>query len=701
MNNQTFKPENQTICDLFLCNAIYTIPNYQRQYSWDTEKLDDLWNDLYDSYTNSPEDNYFLGSIVVIDDGRGRHELVDGQQRITTLMILFNVLVKTFPDINKNCTDILKGDLEKINKLIYFDSSNNRLLLQVDPNYNTEFNNIIISAQNYSKLEYPSQAKMKKDEPKYKFINTAKYFYDKFVQLYEEEGETGLDAFVNYILFKTNIIKIICTNQSFAIKLFLVLNDRGMELSVSDIIKSYILDKYDSNDIDYENKKLVFNANWKNIENICNEHEIKIDEFMVYYEYYKLKSNPKKQVTDELRKIIQSSEVTQLVNELKTFADNMDSIHKSTDSVIYSLRYIPWKAYVMTAMISAYQVNYPNKKELFEVMRRFFYISWISGKTLNGIKQTSFNLIAAIIDLKPIDEIKDMLNKFIIEKHLIRDAYQNLDGDNVYTDNYLKALLLSVEYDIREETNTAFYEIDNNIHIDHILPQKFFNKIEEWQNIADVETAKKYIGKLGNMALLLGKKNEEALNFGFETKMEIYTGNDKGKSGKTSFDTTQEIIDEYNQGDTEWDVDHIEARQEYLMEEIENLLGLNRSMIDLQPEEEPKINQIHKWIYNNNYFTNKDLVLNLIIDYIKEKNIQDFDSIPEEIRNFKMHWHELIRNNALDGYDYTEIEINNMKLFIRSICLTNNTIKFIKMLKNYFDFEVVSVESNKFTKENI
>ena len=183
MNNQTFKPENQTICDLFLCNAIYTIPNYQRQYSWDTEKLDDLWNDLYDSFINSPSDNYFLGSIVVIDDGKGKHELVDGQQRITTLMIMFNVLAHTFPDINKNCHEILKGDLEKINKLIYFDSSNNRLLLQVDPNYNTEFNNIIIKENDYSKFDYPSQANMKKDEPKYKFINTAKYFYDKFTSL--------------------------------------------------------------------------------------------------------------------------------------------------------------------------------------------------------------------------------------------------------------------------------------------------------------------------------------------------------------------------------------------------------------------------------------------------------------------------------------------------------------------------------------
>ena len=695
MNNQTFKPENQTICDLFSCNAIYTIPNYQRQYSWDTEKLDDLWEDLYGSYTNNPTDNYFLGSIVVIDDGTGRHELVDGQQRITTLMIMFNVLSKTFPDINKNCDDILKGNLEKINKLIYFDSSKNRLLLQVDPNYDTEFNNLIIKANDFSRLEYPSQAKMKKDDPKYKFINTAKYFYDKFTQLYEKEGEDVLDSFVNYILFKTNIIKIICTNQSFAIKLFLVLNDRGMELSVSDIIKSYILDKYDSNDIDYENKKRIFNVNWKKIEDTCNSNDLKIDDFIVYYEYYKLKSNPKKQVTDELRKIIQASEVNSLVDELTTFSSNLKEIYDSTNPVIYSLRYIPWKAYVMTAMVSAYQVNYPNKDELFKLMRKFFYIAWMSGKTLNGIKQTSFNLISVIVDLKPIEYIEEMLNRFIIEKHLIRNVYESLDDDNVYGYGFLKALLLSVEYDIRENTNTAFYEIDKNIHIDHILPQMFYAKKDEWNNIKDIDYAKTYIGKLGNMALLLGKKNEEALNFGFIKKMNIYTGKDKGDSGKNSFDTTQEIIDNYNQGDIEWDVEHIKARQEYLMEKIEKLLDINRTQIDTFVDEIPKINQNHKWIYKGNYYTNKDLVINLVHDYLKDTNILTFESIPNEIKNFKMLSHELIRENSLEGYDYEEIEVNNMKLFIRSICLSNDTNSFISVLKKYYEFEVESIDTNR------
>ena len=373
----------------------------------------------------------------------------------------------------------------------------------------------------------------------------------------------------------------------------------------------------------------------------------------------------------------------------------MKKIYDSTLPVIYSLRYIPWKAYTMTAMISAYQVNYQDKEKLFEVMRRFFYISWISGKTLNGIKQTSFNLISYIVDLKPIDEIEKLLNKFIIEKHLIRDVYQTLDDDNVYNYNFLKALMLSVEYNIREKTNTTFYEINNNIHLDHILPQKFFNKMDEWQNITDVETAKLYINKLGNMALLLGRKNEEALNFGFSKKIEIYSGKDKGKTGKNSFDTTQEIIDNYNQGDLEWDVNHINNRQKYLMYEIELLLNITRNDINIQIEETPKLNQIHKWVYNNNYFTNKDLVLKLIIDYIKNNNITTFEDIPEEIRNFKMFSHELIRQSDLENYNYyINIKINGMSLYIITICISSETEEFIELMKKMFPFEIKKISSN-------
>ena len=693
-NNQTFKPENQTISDLFSCQAIYVIPNYQRQYSWVNEQLEELWSDLYESYINTPEECYFLGSIVVVDDGKGHHELVDGQQRITTLMIMLNVLAKTFPDINKNSDILLKGNLQKIKQLIYFDEGINRLQLQIDPNYNTSFKKAIINQDNYENFKYPTQANLKKDDPEYKFVNTAKFFYDKFNELLKSEGQTVLDGFVNFILFKTNIIKTICTNQSFAIKLFLVLNDRGLELSISDIIKSYILDKYDSNDRYNENDKATFNYNWKSIEKISNDYEFTIDDFMVYFEYYKLKSNPKRQVTDELKKIIQSSEVVSLVDEMKSFADNLEKVYKSTLPVIYSLRYIPWQAYVMTALASAYQVDYPDKEELFQSMRRFFYISWISGKTLNGIKQTSFNLIDAIVDKKTIDEINEMLDKFIYGKRLIRDVYQNLN-DDVYGQNFLKALMLSIEYEIREKTNVGFYKINNSIHIDHILPQQFDKRLDEWKNIDDVALAKTYIHKLGNLALLLGSKNEEALNHGMNVKMNIYQGKDKNESGVTAFDTTKTIIDNYNKGDVNWDVSHIVDRQKYLIGLIENMLDISEDDIDKIIEEEQKANSLHKWQYNNEYLTNKGLVLSILKDYINANNIKDYYSIPKEIRDFKMYSHELIKNENNEEYTYTKLDCDYLSVYVRTICLKNDTNKFIDMMKKYFDFELIKLESEK------
>lgn len=586
-NNETFHPENKTIFSLLACDAIYSIPNYQRQYSWDDDKLSDLWNDLFDSFSNNPDENYFLGSVVVIDDGKGRHAVVDGQQRITTLMILFNVLAKTFPEVNADSTEVLSGDLEAINRMIYFDSKNNRLCLQVDPNYNTDFDQTIIKVENYDDLFYPRQADLKKDIPKYKFINTAKYFYDKLNALNNAEGLKVLGDFVKYILYKTNIIKITCTNEAFAIKLFLVLNDRGMDLSPSDIVKSYILDRYSPSDQDYDYKCNVFNTNWKKIEQQCNDNDIKIDDFIVYYEYYKLMRNPKRQVTEELRDIIkQERDIDCLVNELSVFSNHVAQVYRSTDPVIYSLRYLPWQSYVITALACAFHVDYKERDELFSAMQRFFYISWISGKTLNGIKQTSFNLIAAIVKKESIPKIKAMLDDFIREKHLVRDFYEALDGD-VYGYGFLKPLLLSVEYSIREVTNTNFFKADKNIHLDHILPQNFDKKFRhEWSYIKDEEIArtKTYIDKLGNMALLLGKKNEEALNHGMEQKMKIYRGEDRENTGKTAFDTTKAIVEKYIAGNVQWTSKDIQDRQAYLMELIEKLLAVSRNEIEAAAE---------------------------------------------------------------------------------------------------------------------
>lgn len=689
MVKEYFKPSNMTICDIFSVNGIYKIPNYQRQYSWTNDQLDALWDDLYDAYNNKTVNNecYFLGSIVYVNNGNGYLELIDGQQRITTLMIMMNVLLKDFSNINSNTDEIFVADKEKIQNCILYNNKKNRLQLQNDPKYDDIFKHFISNASTYKDVKEPTKKELKLDDPTYKYLNTAYYFYSKFSTLSLKD----MEEFVNFIFFYTNIITIECTNQSFAIKLFQVMNDRGLDLSPSDIIKSYIIGKIPHDDIDTIGK---FNYCWKEIEDLSKEYDYKIDDFMVCYEYFRLKSNPKRQIIDELRDIIQKEEIETIIYELKMFNKSLKQVYTSTNPAILSLRYIPWRFYVMTALSSAIYVEYPCIEDLYNSLRRFFYISYVAGMNLNQIKQTSFNLIHAICEKVSIDEIDEMLQKSLISKRTFIKFYDSLDND-VYGEKFLKPLLLSLEYYKREVLDETFYKIDNAIHLDHILPRGF-ESVDDWNHIEKAE-AFSYINKLGNLALLQNVKNEKALNCGFSNKISIYKGLNKvneNETGYSSFDTTIQLISDYEKYGKKWSIESIKSRQNNLIEQIEGMLGISRADISLTPsiDETMTITNIKaKWEYKGLNYNNKNFVHTLLKDYIIDNNITSINDIPSIIKNYKMHSHELIieetNKTLLEGFSYNKFNINGMTLCFRAICLTPETKLFIELLKKYYTFE--------------
>ena len=101
-----FSPLSLSVGDV-LTNGdpIYQIPDYQRMYSWKDDEVSQLWDDIYEAYKNNEEDaevdsNYFLGSLIVIQKEMNE-DVVDGQQRLTTLMILLCVIKQIYPAINK------------------------------------------------------------------------------------------------------------------------------------------------------------------------------------------------------------------------------------------------------------------------------------------------------------------------------------------------------------------------------------------------------------------------------------------------------------------------------------------------------------------------------------------------------------------------------------------------------------------------
>ena len=603
----TFRPENQNISAIFNCDQIYRIPNYQRQYSWTNEQLEVLWDDLYEEYKNQNNKCYFLGSIVVVKTG-DYLDIIDGQQRITTLMIMMDVLRKTFPEINKDSEEINFVDLKKIDDSILHSGRITKLQLQSDPNYDAIFNSKIIKRKNYENLTPPTKKEMNTDNPEYKYLNTAYFFYEKFKELSLKD----LEKFVDYIFFKTNIIKIICTDESFAIKLFQVLNDRGQDLSNSDLVKAEIFGKYKTEDIDGKNS---FNVQWNNIIKMANDNDFRMDDFIVYYEYFKLRSNPKKQLLDEIKVIIKDREPSDVIEEMTDFSKSLEKVLKSTDPVIYSLKYIPWKSYVMAALASAYYIDYPDMDSLLKTMQRFFYISFISGGTLNTIKQTSFKLIEDITNKDSIDKIEKDLNSLIHSKKMVKKVYEALNSE-VYNEKFLKPLLLSIDYKIRENKNTTFYKIDKELHMDHILPRAY-RKEHDWDYIENKEEADSYLNTLGNMALLHFSKNEECENYGFETKMRIYQGkNEDGsnKSGITSFETTRVIISDAekdaqrrmiesgsNKKEYIWNVENINKRKKYLINLIEEMLDITEEDIDYIDDREDNKLKITEEIINEVY----------------------------------------------------------------------------------------------------
>jgi len=580
----SFNPKSLTINKLFTdADSLYQIPKYQRPYKWTDDQIDKLWDDLWESYTNQ-EANYFLGSVITAKPVKGGPylDIVDGQQRMTTLIILFAVVRDIYPKINEVLCESDPSAIGEthLKSAILHNDKFGRLRLHTHSNHQSDFDNIIVKGD-ISSLKKPYKKDLRKDEePKYKFINTACFLKEHFQSIGEEE--TG--KFINYIFNKVKIIRIDCTDVGFAIKLFQVLNARGLDLTNADLIKSYLLNRIHQ---DYgkdivETKENQFLQDWINCEKIASETNESLNSLLVIYEYYLLAANPKKSLYDELVNQFSQDDPLDIIRDFNMFCEiYKEKIYKSNDEIIYSYFYLGWSFYWRTTLLTALHTGYNQYDELKFVLRKYYYCHWISGYTLNRVKQPTFNFIKWIKEKKPINEIKEEIHKLFTDLNIQSKLEESLNGQ-VYHERWLKPLLFMVEYNQTDNPKKLSIS-DTNIHIEHILPQNF-SKIYGWKHvIEDERDGKEYVHKLGNLTLLSGRKNIQASDDEFDKKVQIYKG--KGKHNNldekiTSFRITQQIVDMKNSGDLDkWSIDTINDRKLSLLNEIEKILNVDLNKI--------------------------------------------------------------------------------------------------------------------------
>lgn len=585
----TFNPRSLCIKQIFGdADSFYKIPRYQRPYRWVNEQIDKLWDDLYESFKEEIE-NYFLGSIILASNSfeSSYKDVVDGQQRLTTLTILLCVIRDLYPEINKTegMPDPNNTDIHTINNSIFYNENIDRLKLFTHSQHQSDFEQLIAKG-NTKQLQKPLKYQIYSDEePKYKFINTAITFREKL----EEIGQEEAGRFINYIFKNVFIIRIDCSSTQFAIRMFQVLNDRGMDLTNADLIKSYLYESLKHFSDDEEIKKQnedTFISTWQSIEHIINEVDVSLNDMLVVYEYFLLAANPKKSLYEELELKFAGKNPLDIIANFKQFSENYKNIlYYSNDKNIYSFWYIRWAMYWKAILGTALQNNYSNYDQLVILLRRFYYLYWIAGKTLTKIKQISFNLMKWIKENKEIDFINDHLNEKLNEDRVISDVLENLSSSNVYNSPWLKPVLLMIEYN-QTDSVIPFIEMDRNLHVEHIMPIKW-NKHEEWRNNVNNEIESKYLNSIGNLTLLSGKKNIEASNNPLSVKINVYKGKGKYEQSDnkiTSFSITQKILNDYesNVFNKKWNEKAIADRWNWFLSEIEKILMIDTSSIKIK-----------------------------------------------------------------------------------------------------------------------
>ena len=540
-----------------LCDdeRFYQIPDYQRPYSWDKDNVSDLISDLVTSYINNIEENYFCGSLVLVQGDKGRLDIIDGQQRVTTFTILACVIRDLYYDI----LDEKQKDYIKLSIQDKYENTKRKLKFLTNDKYQLDFEETVLKKINFvsNKNDY------EKDFPKNRYLQNAHFIRDN---IKENFGNFNIDVnkFVIWLYEKIVLTTILCPNADSAIRIFNVLNDRGMPLSPIDILKSSLMQR-----ILNEEDKNTFKVSWEAIITKLEFDDIAFEDMLNSYLYYKLGDNPSVRIDTELMDIFKKENKLEnpleVISEIKNFSDSYIEILTLKNKYIFCLKYLKHRIYWTSILASAKFVKYKDFDKLIKYLMAYYYQNWIAGKTVANIKQTSFNIIKSIKKDDNIDEIVKLMQENL-KKYETTNMFENeLNINNHYERNWAKPLLILVEYFWTDSQNEqqSFIPLSSKLHLEHILPQ---TTNEFWNNIFTIEQREIWTNSLANLVLLSLRKNIQAQNYDFNSKKEAYFNND---NVVTSFHTTRDIKEI-----CEWNEKELKLRKDKLVNKINEIISI-------------------------------------------------------------------------------------------------------------------------------
>lgn len=527
--------DQQTIKEL-LANkrSDFLIPDYQRPYAWGEAECQTLWDDIFafafpeNDYSRfkSDEDEYFLGPIVTFKNDGNKLEIIDGQQRLTTLMLLLRAFFSKFGNMKDTNAISTSEDIAKC-------------IWKTDEFGNPDKNKLKIDSEvstDDDKEEFLSILKtgMVDSAQKSRYAKTYRFFQEK-INEFLSEYPSYFAYLPTRILNNCILLPIEAESQDTALRIFSTLNDRGKPLSDTDIFKAQFYKFYSD-----QGRKEEFIRRWKELEAICENifdapSGSPMDELFTRYMYYeRAKLGIKITTTEALRKFYEKDKYVILKRE--ETLDNLEKLAQfwtsvlSQDDMIFSdkilrrlavLNYAPNGMW--TYLVSVYFMQYKDENNLLEEQAFYEFLNKITAFIwMYAFMRPGVNALRSPAYPEMIEMVNDKIVDFE-EYRFDADAVRNAIENYVFTNGrpITKSMLAWWVYNDEKQQLIPF---DVALEIEHIFSRK---RQENEGSLAD----KNSLESLGNKILLEKSINIRASDYRFADKKKYYNGftNDKGK----------------------------------------------------------------------------------------------------------------------------------------------------------------------------
>jgi len=536
----------------------FLVPDYQRPYSWGEEEIVTLFNDLLlftegdvSKKNKNSNDTYFLGTVISFKNENGEQEIIDGQQRITSLFLLLRAIYTKLKTFSKktNLYDELLSEIEPIlwKNVIKSEGAVKNVLISSSV-INDEGNNI---------LKGILENGVTKDEANDRYSLNYTLFQRLFDGLvYENPGL--MFEFVRYVLNRTLICPIITESQEGALNIFSTLNTRGMPLSESDIFKAKIYNFLD------DSQKNRFIERWKELTEKAEYVNEDIQQIFYYYMFYlRALDGDSATTTIGIRKYFSQNNFAKLFN--KSLLKDLNSILDLWAVVVkkQSLENAKWSKNNQIIKMLDVLSSYPNEFWKYPVI--IYYLVHkenpeFEKRFLKFLKKLTIELVANYLVKPTVLAVKAgilKLNVEITKKLSPPVTFQNLPLDSLKTKlrlpskNLFKMTLKMMVYNFQEELLPDKWEIEQ------IYPSK---SVEGFNNEALETVSKDYLDSIGNKIPFEKRSTIKASKDYFQKKRILYL--------RSQIPYVKEFATKHV---THWNVDDIKKRNEFITEEIMRL----------------------------------------------------------------------------------------------------------------------------------